>query len=220
MSALETVDLEGVEILAAGGPVHGRGSAPGGDTWTAEQLRELAKANQDLAGELRPPAKLGHGASSDPAVGWLENIRINEDGSRLLADVKSVPKKLSELIKSGAYRTRSVELSRVTSQRTGRKYDLAVSGLALLGASLPAVRTLSDVVKLYADENVALRRVYVQDTQPEPVDDPWLEQALGEPVDDVLLGEPALRYEAGDDADLAERKRIARMYGLALEDVA
>lgn len=219
VNALETVDLDGVEILATGGPVHGRGSAPGGDTWTTEQLRELAKANADLAGELRPPAKLGHGESGDPAVGWLENIRINEDGSRLLADIKRVPRKVGELIRSGAYRGRSVELSSVTSQRTGRRFELAVSGLAFLGASLPAVRTLGDIVALYADDRISLRRVYVQKVVEQAPDDRWLEAALGCPVADVLEGPAELRYEAGDDDDLAERKAIARKYGLDLEQV-
>lgn len=233
MSALETVDLDGIEILATGGPVHGRGSAAGGDSWTSEQLRELAKANSDLADELRPPAKLGHGDSGDPAVGWLENIRINEDGSRLLADVKSVPKRLADLIKAKAYRTRSVELSRVTSQRTGRRYDLAVSGLAWLGASLPAVRTLDDVVALYADDHVELRRVYVSNSTTQD------EAALAAPrefvsaalqrgainVDQALEhlvafgDDPARARSYLQEGDEAQRREIARSYGLELDDV-
>lgn len=221
MSVLETVDLEGVEILAAGGPVHGQGSAPGGDVWTPEQLRELAAANRELAAELKPPATIGHPSSDAPAVGWLENLRVNAAGDKLLADVRRVPRKFAQLVKSGGYRHRSVELSRVTSQRTGRRFEHAVTGLAWLGASLPAVRTLDDVVALYSDGGgVELRRVYVQDVAPELPDDPWLEAELGCHPDDVLLGAPGLRYSAGDDADTAERKRIAREYGLALEDVA
>lgn len=133
MSALEIVDLDSVEILAVGGPVHGTGSAPAGDHWTSEQLREVADANRALAGELKPPATVGHANSDDPAVGWLENVRINEAGDKLLADVKHVPRKFAELVKAGAYRTRSVKLSRVTSQQTGRRFENVVTARGLAG---------------------------------------------------------------------------------------
>ena len=151
---LETVDLDGVEILSAGGPVHGKGSPPEGDYWRPEDLRAMADADAELHGELNPavsvnpPAnKVGH--VEQPAVGYLENLRVDKTGNRLLADVKKVPKKLGELIRSGAYRARSVELSKVTSQETGKTYEWVVTGLAWLGARLPAVRTLDDVVALY-----------------------------------------------------------------------
>jgi hypothetical protein len=162
VSALETVDLAGVEILSTGGPVHGKGSPPGGDYWTSGQLRGIADANRALAAEVRAPAKIGHG-SDQPAVGWLDNIRISGDGSKLLADVRRVPRKFADLIDAGAYRSRSVELSKVTSQRTGRTYDWVVSGLAWLGGKLPAVRTLDDVVALYHGGSVELRRAYSLD---------------------------------------------------------
>lgn len=166
MAELETVDLEGVEILAVGGPVFGQGSPPGGDFWTSAELRAMAEADQELGDEIKPPAKIGHSdaqglvlnsdlapvtAGEMPAVGWLENLRLNDDGSKLLADIKDVPRKLAELINAKAYRTRSVELSRVTSQATGKTFEWVVTGLAWLGAKMPAVRTLDDVVALYED---------------------------------------------------------------------
>jgi hypothetical protein len=75
----------------------------------------------------------------------------------LLADVKAVPRRFAELIKAGAYTGRSVELSRLTSQRTGKRYDLVVSGLAWLGDKLPAVQTLDDVVALYEGQTELVR---------------------------------------------------------------
>ncbi len=158
MPELETVDLEGVEILSVGGPIHGVGSPPEGDHWTPEQLREIADANLDLAEEIKPPSKIGHSKSSDPAVGWLSNIRVSDDGQKLLSDIKQVPRKFADLVGRGAWRHRSVELSRVTSQKTGRTHDWAVTGLAWLGAKLPAVSTLDDVVKLYEDGDGIERR--------------------------------------------------------------
>lgn len=176
MPPLETVDLEGVEILAAGGPIFGHGSPPEGDWYTVAELEAIAEANTLLAAEIKPPNKLGHSDKQQllensqisdgekPAAGWLTNFRV--EGEKLLADVKAVPKKLSELIESGAWRTRSVELSRVTSQELTdddgkpRVFDWVVTGLAWLGGALPAVQTLDDVVALYAAHGVKLRRVY------------------------------------------------------------
>lgn len=158
-----TVDLDGVEILKAGGPIKGIGSPPDGDFYTAADLRAMAAANAELADEVQPPAKIGHfPRSGDPAVGWLENIRA--DGDRLIADVKKVPKKFAEIVKAGAYRTVSVELGRATSQSktnddgTPKVYETVVKGLAFLGAKRPAVQglsTLDEVVALYEAEDVA-----------------------------------------------------------------
>jgi Mu-like prophage I protein len=159
---LETVDLEGVEILAAGGPIRGIGSPPEGDFYTPADLRAMADAAAELGDELRPPAKIGHfPKSGDPAVGWLDNIRTNDDGSRLVADVRQVPRKFAEVLKAGAYRTRSVELGSFTSQRhkaadgSPKRFSMVPKGLAWLGAKLPAVQTLNDVLALYEAEDVA-----------------------------------------------------------------
>lgn len=98
--SLDTVDLPGVEILAAGVTIHGRGSPPAGDRYSVPDLRAIADANRALEAELRPPAKIGHDGYG-PAVGYLENVRVA--GDKLLADVKSVPRRFAELVKERAY---------------------------------------------------------------------------------------------------------------------
>lgn len=173
-----TFDLLGVEILSVGGPIHGVGSPPEGDFWSLDELRAMAEADAELGDELLPPNKIGHPDEQTlvrnsidagelpepadgelPAVGWLENLRV--DGQKLLADVKKVPTLVVDLIEKGAYRTRSVELAKVTSQRSGKTYDWVVSGLAWLGGKLPAVKTLGDVAALYSGD-VPIRRVFVE----------------------------------------------------------
>ena len=156
---LETRDFVGVEIMAVGGPYRGQGSPPEGDTFTAERLEAIASSNRELAGEVRVPIKLGHdprqplltasGLVDDrgaPAAGWVENIRLA--GGKMLGDFRRVPAKLASLVESGAFRTRSVELSRYTSPTTKQTHDV-ISGLALLGSVAPAVRNLDDIVALY-----------------------------------------------------------------------
>jgi hypothetical protein len=157
---LETVDLDGVEILGVGGPIHAIGSPPEGDNYTTDDLRAMAAAAADLGDQLRAPAKIGHWGGSMPAVGWLENQRVSDDGSKLLADIKQVPATFKSLLDVGAYRTRSAELSRATNQKTGKVHDYVVSGLAWLGGQRPSVQTLGDVVKLYEADD-AERRAFV-----------------------------------------------------------
>lgn len=162
MPPLETEDLAGVDILAAVGPIHGHGSPPEGDRLTVKDLEEFAANAAELAGEIRAPLKIGHSAGQrlarasgladdeHPALGWVENVRVQ--GDKLVADLRAVPRKLAALIRAGAFRTRSVEFRPAyTSQKTGRQYGRVLTGLALLGAQAPAVKTLDDIVALYGD---------------------------------------------------------------------
>jgi hypothetical protein len=162
---LETVDLLGVEIMATGGPVFGVGSPPDGDYWTADDLRAMADADAELGDEIKPPGKIGHSDGQRllgltegemPAVGWVENVRVSDDGQKLLADFLRVPKKFAALVNAGGYRTRSVELSKVKSQKTQKVYDWVVTGVAWLGGKMPAVKTLDDVVALYEERDLEL----------------------------------------------------------------
>jgi hypothetical protein len=195
---LATIDLPGVEIMSVGGPVHAIGSPPEGDHWTQDHLRQMADAAKELEGELRPPNKIGHSSKQKllansgltdgemPAAGWLENVRLSEDGNKLLADVKKVPAKLGSLIQAGAWRTRSAELSRVTSQKTGKSYDWVVTGLAWLGGKRPSISTLDDVVRLYeSDDDRVVRRCLAQEEN----EDSYSKEAVD-----------ALRENAFDDA--------------------
>ncbi len=121
----------------------------------------MVAAHRELGDELKPPAKIGH-AGDAPAVGWLSNLRVSDDGTKLLSDVKHVPRRFADLVKAKAYRTRSVELSKITSQRTGKKFGWAVTGLAWLGGKVPAVRTLDDVVTLYEGDDDGIERRFVE----------------------------------------------------------
>lgn len=169
LGELETVDVPGIEILSAGGPYFGTGSPPEGDTFSEGFLDELVAANVALAGQVRVPIKIGHSKSQkllansglsideQPAAGWLENWR--REGPKLLADAKGVPRKIADLMKAQAFRTRSVEMSRVVEQTPdgpGRTFDAVISGLALLGAKAPAVRTLDDILAWYGERGQAV----------------------------------------------------------------
>lgn len=159
---LETVDLNGVELLSVGGPYFGTGSPEEGDHFEESYLQELAANALALRDELHAPIKIGHSkgqrllknsglfVDEQPAAGWIENQRVA--GGKLLGDLKRVPKQLAALINTGAFRKRSVELSKIKSQlQDGKEFEV-VSALSLLGAKAPAVRTLNDIVtQWYSD---------------------------------------------------------------------
>jgi hypothetical protein len=173
LGELETVDLPAIEILAAGGPYFGTGSPPEGDTFDDRHLQALADANNALAEQVKPPIKIGHGKAQkllrnsglaadgpgtdeQPAAGWLENFRV--ESGKLLADARAVPRKIADLMKMQAFRSRSVEMSRIVEQTPsgpGRTFDSVVTALALLGAKAPAVRTLDDILGWYGERGDA-----------------------------------------------------------------
>lgn len=98
---------------------------------------------QQMAADYRPdlleaPLTFDH-AQTGPAYGWV--ARLRSEGDRLVAVLKGVPQAVKELVRSGAYKRRSVELMRKLPQ-TGRPYLRAVS---LLGAATPEVKGLRDI---------------------------------------------------------------------------
>jgi hypothetical protein len=174
---LATEDILGVELVRAGGPFFGQGSAAGGDYITRDHLVEAVHSFRELRDELWAPVKLGHNRRQDalredgqvtegappnpglldtdgaPAAGWLDNLRV--EGDRLLADLRRVPRVVASLVRAGAYRARSIEFWRGYRDATGKRHPLVITGVALLGAKLPAVRGLRDLVTLYDAETGA-----------------------------------------------------------------
>lgn len=162
---LSTVDLIGVDVIAAGGPYFGQGSPAGGDYYTEDDLSAIAANCHLFADEVRAPNKLGHSTAQAllrnsglvpdgdevPAAGWIDLSSLRVEAGKLLADIRRVPKKVAQLIKAGAFRTRSVELKKMKGQKVEGE-GWVVTGLAWLGAVAPAMRTLDDVVALYADQ--------------------------------------------------------------------
>lgn len=151
-ATLETQHISGVELLAVG-TWQGHGCPDGGCRFTADDIDGIVEAWQATQDSVKAPVKLGHGKEQElleaaglPAAGWLTNLR--RMGTKLVADLEQVPKKVADLIRAGAYRTRSAEL-RANFEVAGKKWPLMVTGLALLGAELPAVQGLDDIAALY-----------------------------------------------------------------------
>lgn len=102
----------------------------------------------------RPVIKLGHvdpRFDGEPAVGWVDDIRLSDDGSTLVGDLKGIPAWLADIMPS-AYPNRSIEGSYDFVDQAGTRHDFAITAVALLGVSPPAISSLEsirDVAALY-----------------------------------------------------------------------
>ena len=126
------------------------------ETFTVQDLEEIAGNFQRLKSHLKPPLKFGHDdnqtllgqADGDPALGWVEQLRVN--GNRLLATFVGVPAVVYEAIKSQRYRRVSAEIY-FNLRRNGKDLGKALKAVALLGADLPAVTNLEDLTAFLTD---------------------------------------------------------------------
>jgi len=121
-----------------------------GETFTSEDLEEIARNFELLREVLSPPLKFGHDAEQtllgqadgDPALGWVEALRVEE--GKLVATFAGVPDVVHEAIREGLYRHVSAELY-FDVRHEGRALGKALKAVALLGADLPAVTNLEDL---------------------------------------------------------------------------
>lgn len=155
------VDLANVPIFDVEGKWKGR-------HWTTQQLDEMVANHEKLAPFLRAPVKLGHDdkqllgqKNGQPALGYIS--RLHRKGKQLLADLSDVPTLIVNLMRSGAYRARSVEFfpqfeASAMADSLGEKVKgvtgHAVTGLALLGADLPECKTLGDLAAVLAADGM------------------------------------------------------------------
>ncbi len=144
-------EIKNVEIMSVG-------------TWngtpiTEALLQECCEAFEKTKGYAKPILKLGHNdeqvlLAKDglPAAGAVSAMYIK--GKKLLADFVDVPAKIYDLIQKKAYRKVSVELYKGLTLE-GQQFPAWIGAVALLGADLPAMTSLNDILQMYslADSN-------------------------------------------------------------------
>lgn len=119
---------------------------------TSKHLDDAARfANR--AGARPGYLKIGHtdprfvAADGEPALGWLYNIRVeDDDGPVLKGDLKDMPDWLAEAIPRH-WPDRSIE-GYEDYEHDGERYALVVDGLSLLGVTppgMPSIRSLRDL---------------------------------------------------------------------------
>lgn len=128
--------------------------------WTVgpDDLRAAVAAMQCPA-VRKPILKIGHtddrftppSGDGEPAIGWVENLRIGDGGHTLLGDYVGVPAWLNSIMAS-AYPDRSVEGVYRHRCQLDHVHPFLLTGVALLGVTPPGVGTLkslADVKSLY-----------------------------------------------------------------------
>lgn len=119
---------------------------------TPEDLRSIVDAH--TAGIATPVIKLGHQGpmrDASPALGTVTALRVTGGGTALVGTLAGVPRAIAGLL-ARAYPQRSVECLLDHVDRTGRTWPCVLVGVALLGATHPAVKeleSLDDVCRLY-----------------------------------------------------------------------
>jgi len=195
---LATVDIPDVEILAVG-KWHGSVTR----TYKLETLQNLVKSFKALLADrelnYEPPLKLGHDddqaiiqESGFPSIGWVQALRVK--GDKLVADFKGVPKKLADVIKAGGYKKVSSELY-FDYSIGGKTWPAVLKAVALLGADVPAVKTIADIRAAYDENAIPEVVVYMAEKQVLSLD------GLMTELDRVIEeAEPAIKAKAGAPA--------------------
>lgn len=143
----------GVDWPASTGPV----------TFTPDDLYSAADAPINDPAIKLPRMRFGHTSAgtsmADSAAGFVEqpcvgkfcNMRVEQDGNLLVADLVGVPRWLAEVLPT-AYPNRSVEAFFEVKTGTGKQHRMVITSVALLGENLPGVQSLDDLEYLFSDQ--------------------------------------------------------------------
>lgn len=163
----------------------------------------------------RPYVRIGHQdtrfdtSDGDPAVGWIENLRLTDGGNTLVGDYVGLPAWLDGVLAS-AYPDRSIEGAYNRRCALGHTHPFVLDGLALLGVTRPGVGTLkpigglADVKNLFAPLPVtASGEVRIAASIPGTAIAAAAEQHTGAMIALIPTGEDAQRLavDGGEAAD-------------------
>lgn len=122
-----------------------------GYQFSVRDLEEIVAAFNKLSEKHKVPLKFGHNdtqpmTDGQPALGWVDKLWLDRTQTpvKMLARFTDVPEVVYQAMQSKKYRKVSVELD-FDVEHMGAKYSAVLSGVALLGADLPAVNVLADL---------------------------------------------------------------------------
>lgn len=115
--------------------------------FNADDLEAIKAAYVSLQGNHDVPLKFGHNdeqplTDGQPALGWVSDVWV--EGKKLLAKFSDIPEIVKTAVEKKLYRKVSVELD-YDVEHKGEHYPWVLSGVALLGADIPAVNTIADL---------------------------------------------------------------------------
>ncbi|HKV43861.1 MAG TPA: phage protease [bacterium] len=124
---------------------------------------ELAAAVEAASGEdiaINPPRiKLGHKSvvndlflgEDEPAFGRVEELRLSDNKQEILGNYVGTPEWLAKVLPT-AFPARSVDAKLGVETATGKRYEMVVTDVSLLGVRWPGCSVLEDLPLWYGDE--------------------------------------------------------------------
>lgn len=117
-------------------------------------LDNIVSAFDELSAVHDVPLKFGHNdeqpmTDGQPALGWVDKIFV--EGKKLKAKLKDVPEIVEKAIQKKLYKKVSVELD-IDVDYKEKKFPYVLSGVALLGADIPAVNVLKDLAQYFKSD--------------------------------------------------------------------
>jgi hypothetical protein len=190
----------------------------------------MVDAYREHKENLKPYLKLGHSENQAilkdaglPAAGWVSNMY--RKGQSLVADFENIPDRIYELILKKAYKKVSSEI--YWNVKIGEKtYKRFLSGVALLGAELPGVTSIKDILNFYDlnaeilktyTDNGELKKYIMEDTGMNEQEVKELTEKL-EAEKQALLAEETKKYTA-IEAELKTVKDAQEAKDKELEDL-
>lgn len=118
-----------------------------------------AVAALDCPAVRRPVIKFGHTGMSgegDPAIGYIDNMAVTDDGQVLVGDYAGIPAWLAEVNANGdsvlasSYPDRSGEWEHDYVCQLGHTHPFVLHAMAILGVMRPGIGTLESLHDLYS----------------------------------------------------------------------
>lgn len=133
-----------------------------------DDLQAIVMAYNKLGDNLQVPLKFGHNdeqpfTDGQPALGWVTSLELTSE-NKLLATFSDVPDIVYDAMSAKLYRNVSIELEYGVEYK-GDYYPWVLSGVALLGADIPAVNVLSDLQAYMSKDITFKKRVAFTTTQ-------------------------------------------------------
>lgn len=142
--------------------------APGthnGKAFSEADLDQMVDNFAALKPYVKPPLKVGHSSNQvlagqsdgDPALGWCSGLR--RVGQKLVGTFVGIPEKFAQLIRAGRYLRGSSEVHldwAKSPDEANLKTGVAgkvLTGFAVLGADVPAVKNLDDLASFLGAES-------------------------------------------------------------------
>lgn len=167
------VRIPAVEILHVGDQIP---ASTGPVTVTHEDLHSIIDAAAH-PNAPKPVLKLGHHDprfDGQPGFGRLINFRLSADGAAVLCDLSGVPAPIAHLLES-AWPSRSIEMinGKHLPYEGLAQFTRVCTGLALLGAAMPAITRLEDITTITGLKEAAMNQATLELSAGLTMEDLW-----------------------------------------------